>query len=89
MNVIYMAGLQDPTDDGILTTLANYALSGLMVLVVIVGGWHAFKEWNDKKGANGTAVLRDHAISILAIEAFLGGILLIANRGTDIIPGLG
>lgn len=89
MNVIYMAALVDPTNDGILSTLANYAIGAIMVLVVIAGSWHAFKAWNDKGGANGLTVLRDHAVSVLAIEAFLGGILLIANRGTDIIPGLG
>lgn len=86
MHITYLADLVDPTDDGILSSLANWVLGALMVLVVIAGGWHGFSAWNDAKGKGGPGILRDHAIGILSIEAFLGGILLFANRGTSIIP---
>lgn len=88
-NVVVLADLVDPTDDGILSSLTNYVIAGLMVLVALAGSWHAFKDWNGEKGPAAVKVLRDHAIGVLAIEAFLGGILLIANEGTGIIPGLG
>lgn len=89
-DVTILADLVDPTNDSILTTLANYTISGLMVMVVITGAWHAFKSWNGASGhsAELMKILRGHAVGILAIEAFLGSILLIANEGLHIIPGL-
>lgn len=86
--VTVVADIVDPTSDGILTTLVNYGICALMVLVVLVGGWHAFKDWTGSKGEAALKILREHAYGILGIEALLGGILLLANRGADIIPGL-
>jgi hypothetical protein len=79
--VVILADLVDPTDDGSLTALANWVIGGLMVLVVIAGSWHGFKDWNGSKGTAAVTILRDHAVGILAIEAFLGSIIYVANEG--------
>lgn len=88
-SVTVLADLVDPTDSGVLTSIANYVIPGLMVLAVVVGAYHGFTDWAGKSGEDATKTLRDHAIGVIAIEAFLGGILLIANEGTGIIPGMG
>lgn len=87
--VTVLADLVDPTDDGILTKLANYCIGALMVVVVILVAWHAVKEWKGKRGDEALKILREHAYALLGVEAFLGALILIANRGTDLIPGLG
>jgi hypothetical protein len=88
-HVTVLADLVDPTDDGILIQLVNYGIKALMVAAVILAGWHAVKEWKGKKGDEALKVLREHAYALLGVEAFLGAVILIANRGTDLIPGLG
>lgn len=87
--VTYLADITDPTSDGILINLVNIGLSALMVIVALVGGWYAFKAWSDAKGgASSVKAVRDVAFGVLAIEAFLGGVIFIANYGSSIIPGL-
>lgn len=84
--VTYLAGISDPTDDGMLTTLVNWGLAALMVLVVLVGGWFGFKAWMDAKGKKeGVTAIRDVAFGVLAIEAFLGGVMFLANYGSGVI----
>lgn len=87
--VTYLADIVDPTSDGILINLVNIGLSALMVIVALVGGWYAFKAWSDAKG-KGTAIkeVRDVAFGVLVIEAFLGGVMFIANYGSGIVGSL-
>lgn len=84
-HVVVLADLVDPTDDGVVSSMINYVLAGLMCLVALVGGWHGFRDWNGSSGTKSITILRDHAIGILAVEAFLGSILVIANEGTGFI----
>lgn len=87
--VTYLADITDPTSDGILINLVNIGLSALMVMVALVGGWYAFKAWSDAKGgANSVKAIRDVAFGVLVIEAFLGGVMFIANYGSGIVDSL-
>ena len=87
--VTYLADITDPTSDGILITLVNIGLSALMVMVALVGGWYAFKAWSDAKGgASSVKAIRDVAVGVLVIEAFLGGVMFIANYGSGIVDSL-
>jgi hypothetical protein len=84
--VAYLADISDPTDDGMLMSLVNWGLAVLMVVVVLLGGWYAFKAWMDKKGkVEAVTEVRNVAFGVLAIEAFLGAVLFLANYGTTII----
>lgn len=87
--VTVLADITDPTSDGILINLVNLGLSALMVIVALVGGWFAFKAWTDGKGkAASVTEIRNVAFGVLAVEAFLGGVMFIANYGSNIVPGL-
>ena len=89
---LFKTDIVDPTSDSILTRVVNYGISAMMVLVVVLGAWYAFKAWMDDKGAGGAdqmKKLRDVAFGIIIIEAVLGGVLTLANYGTGILPSLG
>ena len=92
---LFRTDLVDPTPDGILTRLVNFAIAGLMVLVALLGAWKAFTVWS---GADGKATggdkgalgsLREVVFGVIAVEALLGGILVLANYGTSILPSMG
>jgi len=87
--VTYLADLTDPTSDGILTRVVNFGLSALMVLVALMGGWYAFKAWTGKGGkgdAGGMQELRHVVFGVIVVEAILGGVIVLANYGTGLIP---
>ena len=100
---LFRTDLVDPTPDGILTRVVNFAIAGLMVLVALFGAWKAFQVWMGappKEGATkappitggGTGELknlREVVFGVIAVEALLGGILVLANYGTSILPSLG
>jgi hypothetical protein len=92
---LFRTDLVDPTPDGILTRVVNFAIAGLMVLVALIGAWKAFQAWSgaDGKatGGDSTAMqsLRQVVFGVVAVEALLGGILVLANYGTGILPSLG
>lgn len=84
--VTHLAGISDPTDNGMLIDLVNWGISALMVLVVLIGSWHGFKAWNAAAGKKESLpAIRDVAVGVLAIEAFLGAIMFIANYGSTIV----
>ncbi|MFA5707531.1 hypothetical protein [Mycolicibacterium sp.] len=86
--VTILADLTDPTPDGILSSVVNYALTALMVVVALCGGWFAFKAWADADGkGNAMKDMRSIVYSIIVVEAILGGVIILANYGTSIIPG--
>jgi len=90
--VTYLADIVDPTSDGILTRVVNFGIQAMMVLVIVMGGWYAFKAWMSVSGkgdAGGWKSLRDIVFGVILIEAFLGGILYFANYGTSLLPSLG
>ena len=87
--VTHLADITDPTSDGILINLVNIGLSALMVIVALVGGWFAFKAWYEAKGKNTQiTAIRDVAFGVLAVEAFLGGVMYIANYGSGLVDSL-
>ena len=100
---MFKTDIVDPTSDSILTRVVNYGISAMMVLVVILGAWYAFKAWMTNSGGPGAAGktggeggksagwshLRNIAFGIIIIEAILGGVLTLANYGTGILPSLG
>ena len=89
---LFKTDIVDPTSDSILTRVVNYGISAMMVLVVVLGAWYAFKTWMEDKGAGKSASwshLRNIAFGIIIIEAILGGVLTLANYGTGILPSLG
>lgn len=85
--VTVLADLADPTSDGMLTKMVNYGLGALMVIVALMGGWFAFKVWVDKKGSKESLTeLRTVVFGVIIVEAILGGVILLANYGTGLIP---
>ena len=96
---LFRTDLVDPTPDGILTRVVNFAIAGLMVLVALLGAWKAFTLWSktetteEKQGTGGSTEamknLRQVVFGVIAVEALLGGILVLANYGTSILPSLG
>lgn len=84
--VTYLADLTDPTSDGILIRIVNFGLSGLAVVVALIGGWHAFSVWSASKGKSAVKELRDVVFGVLAVEAVIGGVTLLANYGSSLIP---
>jgi hypothetical protein len=106
---LFRMDLVDPTPDGILTRIVNFAIAALMVLVALVGAWKAFQAWSGAPAAAGGAggaggakapagtgggsaemkKLRDVVFGVVVVEAILGGILILANYGTRILPSLG
>ena len=87
---LFRMDLVDPTPDGILTRVVNFAIAGLMVLVALLGAWKAFNVWSgDASGGGAMKGLRDVVFGVIAVEALLGGILVLANYGTSILPSLG
>lgn len=87
--VTYLADIADPTSDGILTRIVNFGIAALMVLVVLMGGWYAFNAWTGKKGkvdADGLKELRHVVVGVIVVEAVLGGVLVLANYGTGLVP---
>jgi hypothetical protein len=89
---LFRTDLTDPTSDGILTKAVNFGISALMVLVVVMGAWYAFSAWTSAKGKGdsaGMTALRNVVFGVIVIEAVLGGILLLANYGTNLLPSLG
>lgn len=89
---LFRTDLVDPTSDGILTRVVNFAIAALMVLVVLLGAWYAFKAWMSSKGkgdTEGMKGMRDIVFGVIIIEAILGGILVFANYGTGLLPSLG
>ena len=90
--VTYLADIQDPTSDGILTRIVRFGISGMMVLVVLLGAWYAFKAWMDSSGkGDGASMksLRNIAFGVIVIEAILGGVLYLANYGTGLLSTFG
>ena len=88
-SVILLADISDPTNDGILTTLVNFIIGGLMVVVAGLGAWYAFSAWRDAKGKKAALTeLRDIAFGVVVIEAILGGIVALANYGSGALPFL-
>jgi hypothetical protein len=101
---LFSTDLVDPTPDGILTRVVNFAIAGLMVLVALLGAWKAFQAWVGPAGAKDAATkappatggssgelkkMREVVFGVIAVEALLGGILVLANYGTSILPSLG
>ena len=97
---LFKTDIVDPTSDSILTRVVNYGISAMMVLVVVLGAWYAFKAWMTNSGGPGApgkeggksaswSHLRNIAFGIIIIEAILGGVLTLANYGTGILPSLG
>ena len=105
---LFRTDLVDPTPDGILTRVVNFAIAGLMVLVALLGAWKAFQAWMGGPAKEGAAKegaargpastgggtgemqkLRQVVFGVIAVEALLGGILVLANYGTGILPSLG
>ena len=89
---LFKTDIVDPTSDSILTRVVNYGISAMMVLVVVLGAWYAFKSWMDSSGSGDKTqmtALRNIAFGIIIIEAILGGVLTLANYGTGILPSLG
>lgn len=87
--VTYLADLTDPTSDGILTRVVNFGLAALMVLVALMGGWYAFTTWTKSGGkgdAGGMKSLREVVFGVVVVEAILGGVIILANYGTGLIP---
>lgn len=94
--VTYLADIADPTSDGILTRFVNFGISALMVVVVLLGAWYAFQEWmgshaagDPRPGAKAPsrwAGMRNVAVGVIVIEAILGGVLVLANYGTGLVP---
>ena len=97
----YKLDIVDPTGDGVLTRIVNFGISALMVLVVFLGAWYAFKEWMGTPDGGGSAGgpgkpasakwsgLRNIVFGVIIIEAILGGILVLANYGTSLLPSVG
>ena len=96
---LFSTDLVDPTPDGILTRVVNFAIAGLMVLVALLGAWKAFQAWSTTEntttatgsggGTKTMQALRQVVFGVIAVEALLGGILVLANYGTSILPSLG
>lgn len=92
---LFRTDLVDPTPDGILTRVVNFAIAALMVLVALLGAWKAFQAWMGGKDAStggGQADmknLREVVFGVIVVEAILGGILVLANYGSGILPSLG
>lgn len=85
--VAVLADLTDPTSDGMLTKLVNYGLGALMVIVALMGGWFAFKAWIDASGKKESlAAMRGVVFGVIVVQAILGGIILLANYGSSLIP---
>lgn len=87
--VTYLADLSDPTSDGILTKVVTFGLSALMVITALLGGWYAFTTWTGGKGKGDTgamASLRQVVFGVIVVEAILGGVIILANYGTSLIP---
>lgn len=87
--VTYLADIADPTSDGILTRFVNFGISALMVIVVLLGAWYAFNAWMGAKGkgdSEGLKGLRQVVVGVIVIQAILGGVLILANYGTGLIP---
>lgn len=91
--ITYLADITDPTSDGILVTLVNWALAVLAVITAGLGGKFAFDAWSEGKGKAAVfKELRTIGLSTLAVEAFYALIFTVANYGSNIaslIPGLG
>jgi len=94
---LFRTDLVDPTPDGILTRIVNFAIAALMVLVALLGAWKAFNAWmgggKDAASTGGGKTtmsnLRDVVFGVIVVEAILGGVLILANYGTRILPSLG
>jgi len=87
---LFRTDLVDPTPDGILTRIVNFAIAALMVLVALLGAWKAFNVWSgDGTGGGAMKSLREVVFGVIIVEAILGGILILANYGTRILPSLG
>jgi hypothetical protein len=92
---LFRTDLVDPTPDGILTRVVNFAIAALMVLVALLGAWKAFQAWMGGKdastggGKTDMANLREVVFGVIVVEAILGGILVLANYGSGILPSLG
>jgi len=93
---LFRTDLVDPTPDGILTRIVNFAIAALMVLVALLGAWKAFNAWMGGKEAATTGggkttlgALREVVFGVIIVEAILGGVLILANYGTRILPSLG
>lgn len=87
--VTYLADIVDPTSDGILNRVVNFGISALMVLVALLGGWYAFKTWMDDGGGKGKESmknLREVVFGVIVVEAILGGVIILANYGTGLVP---
>ena len=86
--VTYTGDLVDPTSDAILTKVVNYGLGALMVITALLGGWYAFSVWAEKKGKKEAITeIRHVAFGVIVVEAVLGGVIILANYGTGLIPG--
>lgn len=91
--ITYLADLEDPTSDGIVLTLINFAIGFFALATIGVGGKFAFDAWSEAKGrAAAIKGIREVGVGVLALEAFYGLIFAGANYGSNImsiIPGLG
>lgn len=89
---LFKMDIVDPTNDGILIRIIQFGISALMVLVVLLGAWFAFQEWTTAKGKGDVENIkgvRSVVFGVIVIEAVLGGILVIARYGADLLPSLG
>jgi len=87
---LFRTDLVDPTPDGILTRIVNFAIAALMVIVALLGAWKAFQTWSgDSTGGGAMSSLREVVFGVIIVEAILGGVLILANYGTRILPSLG
>lgn len=86
---LFRADLVDPSPDGIFTRVINFTIVSLMLLVVPFGAWQGVSVWMEKKGASVFQSLRTVVLGVILVEAFLGGVLVLANLGSGLLPSLG
>lgn len=89
---LFKADIVDPTNDGILLRIIQFGISALMLLAVLLGAWFAFQAWTSASGKGdqkSVVGVRNVVFGVIIIEAVLGGILVLARYGADLLPSLG